>query len=159
MDLLKQESKIILNCNRLLNFLYYKKGIEFFEVNINDEGFKNQLDWPPNCNDPTPEEKLNSSIDFVRGLVLSNALGTFYNFSLIYMAHFCVMVHRDKENPSRSYAYVKALLGIKFIVPPKPEFIICQRLVDRFKYADTFNDLDLMGVARYLDTYEEVKKV
>lgn len=44
MDLLNQESKIILNCNRLLNFLYYKKGIEFFEVNINEEYFKNQLD-------------------------------------------------------------------------------------------------------------------
>lgn len=131
MDLLNQESKIILNCNRLLNFLYYKKGIEFFEVNINDEGFRNQLDWPPNCNDPTPEEKLNSSVNFVKDIILSNSLGIFYNFSLIYMAHFCVMVHRDKENPSRSYPYVKALLGIKFIVPPKPEFM-CQRIEDRF---------------------------
>lgn len=158
MDLLNQESKIILNCNRLLNFLYYKKGIEFFEVNINDEYFKNQLDWPPNCNDPTPEEKLNSSVNFVKDIILSNSLGIFYNFSLIYMAHFCVMVHRDKENPSRSYAYVKALLGIKFIVPPKPEFM-CQRIEDRFWCADAFKDLDLMGIARYLGTYEEVRGV
>lgn len=157
MDLLKQESKIILNCNRLLNFLYYKKGVEFFEVNINEEGFENRLGFRPNCNE-TLEENLNFSLDFVRDFVRFDALSPFYNFSLIYMAHFCVMLHRDKENSSRSYPYVKALLGIKFIVPPKPEFI-CQRLVDRFQYADTFKDVDLVGVARYLGTYEEVKKV